>query len=58
MKQSRDQEKLENILKNLSNISENNKSKLRTNLKSGVNLNQITLSAKRLNATAKSEKSD
>jgi hypothetical protein len=56
LKQSRDQEKLENILKNLSNISENNKSKLRTNLKSGINLNQVTLSAKRLNATAKSRK--
>ena len=56
MKQSRDQEKLENILKNLSNISEKNKSKLRTNLKSGINLNQVTLSAKRLNATAKSRK--
>src|SRR5210317_1345420 len=56
-KKTRDQEKLENALKNLPNISEMNKNKLRTNLKSGTNINNVLSSAKMLNANAKTKKS-
>jgi hypothetical protein len=56
-KKTRDQEKLENVLKNLPNISEMNKSKLRTNLKSGTTINNVLSSAKRLNANGKTKKS-
>jgi hypothetical protein len=56
-KKTRDQEKLENALKNLPNISEMNKNKLRTNLKSGTTINNVLSSAKRLNANAKTKKS-
>src|SRR6056300_1096883 len=56
-KKVRDQEKLENALKNLPNISEMNKNKLRTNLKSGTTINNVLSSAKRLNANAKTKKS-
>jgi hypothetical protein len=52
-KKTRDQEKLENALKNLSNISEKNKNTLRTNLKSGKTLNVVLNSAKRMNVNAK-----
>ena len=57
LRQTRNQEKLENVLKGFTNISENNKTKLRSKLKSGVNLNSVILSGKRLNASAKSRKS-
>jgi hypothetical protein len=56
-KKTRDQEKLENVLKNLPNISEMNKNKLRTNLKSGTTINNVLSSAKRLNASTKTKKS-
>jgi hypothetical protein len=56
-KKTRDQEKLENALKNLSNISEKNKNTLRTNLKSGKTLNVVLNSAKRMNVNAKTSKS-
>jgi hypothetical protein len=56
-KKTRDQEKLENALKNLPNISEMNKNKLRTNLKSGTNINNVLSSAKRLNVNSKTKKS-
>ena len=56
-KKTRDQEKLENALKNLSNISEKNKNTLRTNLKSGKTLNSVLNSAKRMNVNAKTAKS-
>ena len=55
-KQTRNQEKLENALKNLSSISENNKTKLRTNLQSGTAVNTVLSSAKRMNANAQSKK--
>jgi hypothetical protein len=57
LKQTRNQEKLENALKGFTSISENNKAKLRSDLKSGVNLNSVILSGKRLNASAKTRKS-
>src|SRR6056300_784167 len=56
-KKVRDQEKLENALKNLPNISEMNKNKLRTNLRSGTTINNVLSSAKMLNANAKTKKS-
>ena len=56
-KKTRDQEKLENALKNLPNISETNKNKLRTNLGSGTAVNTVVNSAKRMNANAKVTKS-
>jgi hypothetical protein len=56
-KKTRDQEKLENTLKNLPNISETNKNALRTNLKSGKTFNTVLNSAKRMNANAKTSKS-
>jgi hypothetical protein len=56
-KKTRDQEKLENALKNLPNISEMNKNKLRTNLRSGTTINNVLSSAKMLNANAKTKKS-
>tara|TARA_R110001606_G_scaffold25571_8_gene83089 strand:- start:769 stop:2811 length:2043 start_codon:yes stop_codon:yes gene_type:complete len=40
----------------MSYISENNKTKLRTNLKSGTNINQVINSAKRINAASKSKR--
>lgn len=40
----------------MSYISENNKTKLRTNLKSGMNINQVINSAKRINTASKSKK--
>jgi hypothetical protein len=56
IKQTREQERLENTIKNMSYISENNKTKLRTNLKSGMNINQVINSAKRINTASKSKK--
>jgi len=55
-KQVRDQEKLENALKNLPNIPETNKTKLRTNIKSGTAINTVISSAKRMNINTKSKK--
>jgi len=56
IKQTREQERLENTIKKMSYISENNKTKLRTNLKSGMNINQVINSVKRINAVSKSKK--
>ena len=56
MKKTRQEEKLENTFKNLANLTNDDKSKLRMEVKSGVNVNTVINSAKRLNSNIKAKK--
>jgi hypothetical protein len=55
-KQTRQEEKLENAFKNLANLTNDDKSKLRAEVKSGVNVNTVINSAKRLNVDKRAKK--
>ena len=56
MKKTRQEEKLENTFNNLANLTNDDKSKLRMEVKSGVNVNTVINSAKRLNSNIKAKK--